>query len=83
MLRKFFLPVFLLSILCLAGIKAGETRAVHIDDKVAFNTETLKYHCPTCKWAVRCTKNCISVTLEEAKRRGGVACKVCGGLCSR
>jgi|GEM_PF-603922 len=81
--RKLFLPLFLLCVLCLASIKAGKIHAFPVDGKVYFNTETLKYHCPTCRWAVRCTKNCISITLEEAKRRGGVACKVCGGSCSK
>ena len=49
------------------------------DPTVAFNTETLIYHRPSCRWALRCTRNCVSVTLSEARKRGGRACKVCGG----
>lgn len=51
------------------------------EEKVAFNVETKKYHCLTCRWAIACTENCVEVTLSEAKRRNGVACKVCGGSC--
>jgi hypothetical protein len=51
------------------------------DPDVSFNTNTLKYHCPSCTWAKRCTKNCIKIKLSEAKERGGVACKSCGGTC--
>ena len=50
-------------------------------EKVALNTQSLKYHCPSCTWAVRCTKNCITTTRAEAEKRGGVPCKVCGGTC--
>jgi hypothetical protein len=50
---------------------------------VAFNTESKKYHCLDCEWARRCTMNCIRISLSEARRRGGVACKVCGGTCGR
>jgi hypothetical protein len=46
---------------------------------VTFNTNTLKYHRPDCKWAIKCTKNCIETTPEKAKASGGVPCKVCGG----
>src|SRR5437870_2421840 len=53
------------------------------EQKVVFNTKTLKYHCPTCTWAKRCTRNCITTTLADAILKGGVACKVCGGTCSR
>ncbi len=51
------------------------------EEKVAFNVETKKYHCLECRWAVACTKNCVIVGVSEAKRRGGVPCKVCGGTC--
>ena len=53
------------------------------DDKVVFNTQSHKYHCATCEYAVRCTKNCVTITKEEAIKRGGVACKVCGGTCKK
>ena len=50
------------------------------DPTVVFNTETLIYHRPSCRWALRCMRYCVSsVTLSEARNRGGRACKVCGG----
>ncbi|MBX9877596.1 MAG: hypothetical protein K2Y22_03985 [Candidatus Obscuribacterales bacterium] len=48
-------------------------------DIVDFNTHSLKYHDPNCIWAKRCTVNCIKISRKEAKQRGGVPCKVCGG----
>lgn len=50
-------------------------------EKVSFNTQSLKYHCPSCQWAKRCTKNCVTTTQADAEKRGGVPCKVCGGTC--
>jgi hypothetical protein len=49
---------------------------------VVFNTQTFKYHNPNCTWAIKCTKNCIEISKEKAKARGGVACKSCKGICS-
>ncbi len=51
------------------------------EEIVAFNTQTHKYHCLTCTWAIRCTVHCIKVSRSDAVKRGGVACKVCGGSC--
>jgi hypothetical protein len=48
-------------------------------EAVSFNTKTHKYHKPSCTWAKRCTRNCVSVPKSEAESRGGVPCKVCGG----
>ncbi len=50
------------------------------DEMVQFNTSSLKYHCASCRWALRCTRNCISIPLSEARRRG-VSCSSCGGSC--
>lgn len=60
---------------------AHDRIAISDSEKVAFNTNSLKYHCPSCSAAKRCTVNCITVTRAEAKRRGGVPCKICGGSC--
>jgi len=51
------------------------------EENVAFNVENHKYHCLDCRWAIRCTKNCQEIPISEARRLGGVACKVCGGSC--
>lgn len=66
---------FLLLMLLLSGALTGA------EEKVAFNVATKKYHCLSCQWAIKCTRNCIEVSKSEAKRSGGVACKVCGGTC--
>ncbi len=66
------------TILLLAVLAAPLASA---DEVVAFNVETHKYHCLDCVWAIRCTRNCVKVSVSEAKRRGGIPCKVCGGSC--
>ncbi|MBI1939143.1 MAG: hypothetical protein HYS25_13620 [Ignavibacteriales bacterium] len=42
-----------------------------------YNTSTKKYHKVECRWAKKCTTNCIELTLSEIRDRGGVPCKVC------
>lgn len=51
------------------------------DPIVSFNTSSHKYHCPSCRFALQCTKNCIDVRKSEALRRGGAPCGGCGGSC--
>ena len=46
---------------------------------VTFNTETLIYHKPNCKWAKKCTKNCIKIEKKEAIKQGGKPCIKCKG----
>jgi hypothetical protein len=46
---------------------------------VVFNTKTYKYHSLDCRWAQKCTQNCIKIEKEKAIKRGGIPCKVCGG----
>jgi hypothetical protein len=57
----------------------GVAWAQRIETQVAFNTSTLRYHGLGCRWARKCTKNCVTIPLSEAVRRGGIPCKVCGG----
>ncbi len=52
--------------------------AASAKDIVIYNTKSDKYHIPSCSAAKRCTVNCIPLTRGEAKRRGGVPCKLCG-----
>jgi methylphosphotriester-DNA--protein-cysteine methyltransferase len=61
----------------LTASSAAQTKSN--DPTVVFNTETLIYHRPSCRWALRCMRNCVSATLSEARNSGGRACKVCGG----
>lgn len=48
-------------------------------EMVIYNTKTGKYHSLDCKWAKQCTVNCIKIDKKEAKKRGGIPCKICGG----
>lgn len=48
-------------------------------ETVVYNTKTGKYRSVGCQWARKCTVNCIKLEKKEAKARGGVPCKVCGG----
>lgn len=47
--------------------------------EVIFNTNSRKYHCPSCSHARQCTRNCIPLSLREALERGGIPCGSCGG----
>jgi hypothetical protein len=47
---------------------------------VIFNTKTYIYHNLYCEWARKCTKSCVKIDHTLAQRRGGIPCKVCGGL---
>ena len=49
------------------------------DQTVIMNTKTYIFHTPDCKWAKKCTKNCIKITKQKAQAQGARACKVCGG----
>lgn len=49
------------------------------DALVAFNVESKKVHKLSCPSARQCTVNCITIRRSEARERGGVACKRCGG----
>ncbi len=49
------------------------------DNYVMLNTKTYIYHNPGCRWAKKCTKNCIRTTRQKAQKQGARACKVCGG----
>ena len=67
---------------CLLVLLFFSAAAAKKEETVAFNVESLKYHCLTCSSARACTKNCIEIPLSEAEKRGGVPCKRCGGTCS-
>lgn len=80
--RLLFLAVLVLGPSAGRAMLAQDSKPA-AEEIVSFNVHSLKYHCQTCTWAKRCTRNCISIPLSEAKRRGGVPCKVCGGSCRR
>jgi hypothetical protein len=63
-----------------AGLSLAGSPPARATKLVAFNTSNGKYHCASCQWASRCTRNCVKVPLSEARARG-VPCKVCGGSC--
>jgi PHP family Zn ribbon phosphoesterase len=59
-----------------AAIHQHEHSRVPVATNVSYNTNTGKYHVSGCRyWGC---KNCVTITKDEAIRRGGVACKVCG-----
>lgn len=47
--------------------------------EVMYNTDSGKFHQLWCRFAKKCTVNCIKIDKKEALKRGGVPCKVCGG----
>lgn len=68
---KKFLVLFLMLTIGTFNIASAEM--------VMYNTSTGKFHKITCKWAKKCTANCIKIEKSQAVKRGGVPCKVCGG----
>ncbi len=64
-----------LLIICISFFTSGICYA----EMVMYNTKTYKYHKVLCKWAKKCTVNCIKIDKKEAIQRGGIPCKVCGG----
>jgi len=47
------------------------------DPVYKYNTTNGKYHLLNCKWAIKCTKNCIEKKLSEIKKLDGIPCKTC------
>jgi len=66
-------------IICLLILIGLNLSVSAIADTVVYNTKTGKYHSIGCQWAKKCTVNCINIDRKQAKARGGVPCKVCGG----
>jgi hypothetical protein len=59
-------------------VSANDAAPARVEQKsqpVLLNSKTHRFHAPTCGWA----RNCIRITREDAVKRGGVPCKVCGG----
>jgi hypothetical protein len=48
-------------------------------EPVMYNTATQKVHKAYCQHAKKCTVNCIKIERQDAYKRGGKPCKVCGG----
>lgn len=70
---------FLFTLMPLTAAIIPSVNAYPNPNLVAFNTQSFKYHKPNCKWARKCTQNCIFIARNEAIKRGGVPCNVCGG----
>ena len=68
----------LISIFCIIALFFVTTVSTFAET-VVYNTKTGKYHSLGCQWAKKCTVNCIKLEKKDAKARGGVPCKVCGG----
>ncbi len=85
-MKKFLIGLF--SVLLLIGVGLTLKPETDLDcfgnnayaaNYVVFNTNSHIYHAPWCKWADRCTVNCIKTSKQNAIMRGGRPCKVCGG----
>lgn len=63
--------------LSISALHASSALLVPQEDTVTFNTQNRKYHRNSCRSAVRCTENCIKISYDEAKKRGGIPCKIC------
>ena len=46
-------------------------------DTVSFNVNSHKFHNLKCRYAD--CKNCIKIERQQAIKRGGISCKICGG----
>jgi ADP-glucose pyrophosphorylase len=56
------------------------TMALRVNaEPVVYNTNTQKVHKTHCQHAKKCTVNCIKIERQDAYKRGGKPCKVCGG----
>jgi len=64
-------------VLSLSPLHASPAHLAPREETVTFNTQNLKYHRNSCRWAQRCTVNCIKISQSEAIKRGGIPCKVC------
>lgn len=79
--------ITVLIIVGLFGINVGQYNlppvliqaAEAVTQTVALNTKSHKFHRPNCRWAIKCTVNCITLSKTEAIKRDGIPCKVCGG----
>ncbi len=65
-MKKVFL-IFCFLFFIVGGLNVANAKIV------VFNTKTLKYHNIYCKWAQKCTVNCIKLEQEKAIKRGGKA----------
>ncbi len=71
-MKKLFV---IIGIVFCIGMNSGMAYA----HNVYYNTNSHIYHKHSCKWAKKCTKNCISIDHTDARARGGRPCQVCGG----
>lgn len=76
-MKKFLLIIFVTFFILSSG--ALVAHSLSQNEIVVFNTNSLKVHKVYCKWAKKCTVNCVNTTRKNAYSRGGIPCKVCGG----
>ena len=69
----------ILSMLLVASFLFAGTITPVNAEPVMYNTSNGKIHKLWCRWAKKCTVNCIKIDRKEAEKRGGIPCKVCGG----
>lgn len=76
---RFRRPILILAIFLLLLSSSFTLASDRASELVAYNVKTHKVHKLSCRWAKKCTRNCITIKRSEAYNRGGVPCKVCGG----
>jgi len=76
-LTRLFGPLVVVCLL--VPVVAAQSKKNNADPETVFNTQSRIYHRASCSAARRCTKNCIVITLSEARKRGGRPCQICGG----
>ena len=79
--RAFLAACIALFTLQLHASPLAHAREAVAEEIVYFNTNSLKFHCRTCRALKTCT-HCVEMPISEAKKKG-VACKICGGTCAR
>jgi hypothetical protein len=48
------------------------------EETVIFNTQSLKYLCPSCGWAQKCTRNCVPLSLKKRANSAGCRARSAG-----
>lgn len=77
---KFILLIllFFTSFLSEAKINRAPKGVSNIQSEVFYyNTKSHIYHYHSCRWAKKCTRNCINANLKKVLELGGRSCKVC------
>jgi hypothetical protein len=73
MFKRMLLPLFIIIVFSITI----DSQKISADPVYKYNTTNAKYHQLDCKWAIKCTKNCVEKKLSEIRKLGGIPCKTC------